>query len=85
MDLFVAGESLSVAQLGPDFLILTAPAEHPPGNAEVIVSVDGRKRTWPVYLPQGTAGSLRVALTFRPKPARELGAAESGKGQTLPS
>jgi hypothetical protein len=61
MGLLIDGAALPIAKLGPDFLVLEALAEHPPGDAEVMVSVDGRKRTWPVYLPQGTTGSLRVA------------------------
>jgi hypothetical protein len=65
MDLLIDGRALAIAKLGPDFFVLEALAEHPPGDAEVVVSVDGRKSTWPVHLPEGVKGSLRVSAAFR--------------------
>jgi hypothetical protein len=47
------GHVLSVAQLGPDFLILRKPAEHTPAQAEIAMSVDGEEERWPVYLTDG--------------------------------
>ncbi len=53
MRLFLNGHSLIIAQMGPDFLILQEPAEHPPVKAEVMLSIDGREKRWPVWLPEG--------------------------------
>jgi hypothetical protein len=51
--LCVNGHVFSVGQLGPDFLILDDPADHPPGDAEIVLSIDGRVKRWPVQLPDG--------------------------------
>jgi hypothetical protein len=64
MELTVKGRIFSIGQLGPDFLILDDPADHPPSVAEVMVSIDGRERRWPVSLPDGIAagqGTTRIA------------------------
>jgi hypothetical protein len=55
MQLLVNGRSLRIGQLGPDFLILDDLADHPPGRAEIMMSVDGRVRRWPVQLPDGVS------------------------------
>lgn len=61
--LVLNGESIPVAQLGPDFLLLDAPADHPPGDARVVLQVDRSERTWTVSLPDGiSAQSERVAI-----------------------
>jgi hypothetical protein len=53
MELSVNGHVLSIGQLGPDFIILDDPCEHPPDNAEIMVSIDGHERRWRVHLPNG--------------------------------
>jgi hypothetical protein len=53
--LHVNGCSLPVAQLGPDFLILRTPADHPPADADIAMSIDGNERRWRVRLPDGIA------------------------------
>jgi hypothetical protein len=55
MQLRVNGQVFSIGQLGPDFLILDDPADQPPVEAEVVVSIDGRERRWTVRLPDGIA------------------------------
>lgn len=55
MRLDVAGRSLPIAQLGPDFLILGQPVELAPTRGEVVMSIDGGERRWPVGLPNGLA------------------------------
>jgi hypothetical protein len=55
MELCVNGYVLSIGQLGPDFLILDKPADHPPAEAEIAVWIDGRERRWNVHLPDGIA------------------------------
>jgi hypothetical protein len=51
--LIVNGASLPVAQLGPDFFTLREPAELPPTEAEIVMSIDGEVSRWTVYLPNG--------------------------------
>ena len=56
MQLYVNGHVLSIGQLGPDFIILRDPSDHPPiEQAEIAVSIDGRERRWHVRLPDGIA------------------------------
>ena len=55
IQLFVNGQVLPVAQLGPDFLVLREPTNHPPAKAEIAMWVDGRESRWPVRLVNGIA------------------------------
>jgi hypothetical protein len=64
ISLIFSGHSIPVAQLGPDFLLLDAPAAHPPGPASIVLRVDQTERRWDVHLPDGiSAASKRVAIT----------------------
>jgi hypothetical protein len=52
-----------VAQLGPGFLLLDAPRDHPPGSASIVLRVDQSEQRWNVHLPDGiSAGSQRVVI-----------------------
>ena len=63
MRLLVNGSSIAVAQMGPDFLLVDAPINHPSGNASLVLQVDQSERRWNVHLPDGiSAGSKRVAI-----------------------
>jgi hypothetical protein len=63
MHLLVNGSSLPIAQMGPDFLLLDKPVDHPPAQATIVLSVDGSERHWPVFLPDGLAvGRERVMI-----------------------
>lgn len=63
MRLLVNGSSIAVAQMGPDFLLVDAPINHPPGNASLVLQVDQSERRWDVNLPEGiSAVSKRVAI-----------------------
>jgi hypothetical protein len=53
MHLSVNGHRFSIGQLGPDFIILDDPADHPPGEGEITFAVDGFVRRWRVVLPVG--------------------------------
>ncbi len=53
MTLHLPGQTVGIAQMGPDFLILDHPLSHPPCNAGVTVMVDDSTRHWEVALPQG--------------------------------
>ena len=59
-----SGHSIPVAQLGPDFLLLDAPADHPPGPASILLRVDQSERRWDIHLPKSiSAASKRVAIS----------------------
>lgn len=63
MRLLVNGSTIAVAQMGPDFLLVDAPINHPPGNASLVLQVDQSERRWNVHLPDGiSAASKRVAI-----------------------
>jgi hypothetical protein len=63
MQLLINGSSLPIAQMGPDFLLLDKPVNHPPCEATIVFSVDGSARRWAVYLPDGLAvGRERVSI-----------------------
>jgi hypothetical protein len=53
MQLRVNGHVFSIGQLGPDFVMLKDPADHPPAAAEITVTIDGRVRCWTVQLVDG--------------------------------
>jgi hypothetical protein len=65
MYLIIGGHSLVIRQMGPDFLLVEPAADHPPGEATIVLSVDGRERRWRVRLPEGISKeSDRVALAL---------------------
>ena len=53
MELRVNGQVLPIAQLGPDFLFLEKPIDHPPAEAEIGMWIDGREDRWRVHLIEG--------------------------------
>ena len=64
ISLLLRGHSIPVAQLGPGFLLLDAPTDHPPGPASIVLRVDQSERRWDIRLPNGiSAASKRVAIT----------------------
>lgn len=66
MHLEIGGETFSVAQLGPDFLILETAVELPPTDAILFFSIDGNERRRAIRLPAGiSARSRRVAIASR--------------------
>ncbi len=70
IQLLVKDQVLAVAQLGPDFLILRHPADHPPAAGELFVSIDGLEKRWPVYLADGikiTERKTRITDLVIPK------------------
>lgn len=63
MRLLFNGRSFRIVQMGPDFLFVDSPADHPPTRATIELQVDGSRRTWQVNLPEGMkVGYERVAL-----------------------
>jgi hypothetical protein len=61
MELRLNGSVLAISHLGPDFLILTQPVDHPPAQAEIVMSVDGNQSRWAVRLPAGLSIATRRA------------------------
>ena len=53
MTLLLNGQTIPIAQMGPDFLVLDASGEHPPCVADVTLSLDGHEQRWSVRLPEG--------------------------------
>jgi len=68
MQLNVNGFVLPIGQLGPDFIILRNPTDHPPTEAEIVMSIDGEERRWHVHLPEGISPERPRTKTA---PARE--------------
>ncbi len=65
MQLIVNGESISITHMGPDFVLIDSPADHPPCEAAVYLRVDDSESQWKVRLPQGISkNSKRVALAL---------------------
>jgi hypothetical protein len=63
INLILNGDSIPVAQLGPGFLLLDAPTDHPPGPASIVLRVDQNERRWNVRLPEGISSrSKRVVI-----------------------
>lgn len=64
MRLLVNGNSIPVAQMGPDFLFVTNAIDHSPCNARIVLQVDDSKREWDVCLPNGiSSGSDRIIIS----------------------
>ena len=65
MHLDVGGERLPVDQLGPDFALVNATANHLPGPARLSVTVDEVLTVRPVFLPEGIqSGAARIRLAL---------------------
>ena len=59
MELHLNGHVLPIAQLGPDFLVLSNPIDHPPAEAEITLSIDGDESRWRVRLYEGVSPGRR--------------------------
>jgi len=59
MELCMNGHIMPIAQLGPDFLVLKTPVDHPPAEAEIGMWIDGREDRWRVRLPDGISAHER--------------------------
>jgi hypothetical protein len=64
MELYVNGLVLPIAQLGPNFLVLGNPIDHPPVDAEIGMWIDGREERWRVRLADGIkAGQRKTSIS----------------------
>lgn len=57
MHLSLGDQVLGINQLGPDFVILENPIDHPACMAEIFLSVDGQQSRWQVHLFEGLSAS----------------------------
>lgn len=65
MRLIINGSSISITQMGPDFLFIEAGLDHPPGEATIVLQVDQTERRWQVNLPDGISKDApRIALAL---------------------
>lgn len=63
MRLIVNGSSISITQMGPDFLFVESGSDQLPCEATIVLRVDDSERQWRVRLPEGISKGLkRVAL-----------------------
>jgi hypothetical protein len=63
MELLVNGHSLSVDQMGPDFVLVAAPINQPPSEASLLLQVDEIAHRWNVNLPLGiSADTKRIKI-----------------------
>jgi hypothetical protein len=65
MELSVNGFVLPIAHLGPNFLVLETPIDHPPVDAEIGLWIDGREDRWRVRLADGIRASQRKTAITR--------------------
>jgi len=65
MWLLVDGNSLVIAQMGTDFLLVDEPINLPPGTASIVMQVDASVSEWNVHLPNGISKDS-VWITIAP-------------------
>ncbi len=67
MRLIVNGTPIRVTHMGPDFVLLESPIDHPPCEASILLRVDDSESQWQVRLPEGISKDLkRVTLALIP-------------------
>ena len=59
MELRVNGLVLPIAQMGPGFVVMDNPIDHPPADAEIFLNIDGSKSNWRVHLVEGISPQRR--------------------------
>jgi hypothetical protein len=59
IQLSVNGHVLSVTKIGPEFLVVREPIDHPPAEAEIALWIDGHESRWRVRLVEGIARERR--------------------------
>lgn len=63
MHLLVDRACLSVAQAGPDFIIMATRTDLPATTTELVVQIDDREKRRTLYLPDGIQSSVnRTAI-----------------------
>jgi hypothetical protein len=62
LDLIVNSQTIPLAQMGPDHVVLAAPVEVAAGPAETTLHVDGVPRRWSVEILPHDPGTLRLPI-----------------------
>jgi hypothetical protein len=62
MELRVNGHVVPISQMGPNFLVIGQPFEHPPANAEVSLRIDDAEKRWGVLLVEGISATRRKTM-----------------------
>lgn len=66
MQQLLNGHVLQIAQLGPRFLMLDHPIEHPPADAKILMSVGGKEERRCVRLPNGISTTAPATAVSPP-------------------
>ena len=69
LELRLGERRIPLTQLAHNFAIATEPVEFPPGEGEIVMSIDGAFEHIPVFLPEGCSRSDR---RFSIKSIRQL-------------
>ena len=68
LDLVIEGRSIPLAQISRDWIVLREPMDLEPGFGEVVATIDGNERRWPVSLTEGScATAAKVAIRDLPE------------------
>ncbi|REJ94296.1 MAG: hypothetical protein DWQ34_08805 [Planctomycetota bacterium] len=51
--LLVNDDTVSLAKIGPGYVVLSEAADFPAGRGRISMTIDGREQTWNVRLPHG--------------------------------
>ena len=62
MELRLNGCVVSIAQMGPDFIVVKPPFDHPPAEAEIYLRIDDSESSWRVHLVEGISAERRKTL-----------------------
>ena len=63
LELHVGDRILELAEIAPGSVYLRKPVTLPPGEAEVVMYVDGHRSVWQVVLPDGLSVDSPTART----------------------
>ena len=65
MRLMIDGAVIRITHMGPDFVLIDSPIDHPPCEASISLRVDDSESEWKVKLPDGISKDSRhVALAL---------------------
>jgi hypothetical protein len=62
LQLIVNGCTFEVEQVLRETCLLAEPIDHPPCEGELVMHVDGRRRVWPVTIPDGISRDSKIVV-----------------------
>lgn len=65
LDLIVDGRTIPLAKMAHDRVVLAAPTRLQPGDAEMVLFVDGVPQRWAIEILPHEPNSLRVPIQIR--------------------